>query len=163
MSDTTRELTALLSIAGFAGFVLLIVAVAGFGAMFKPGIWYESLAKPDWTPPNWLFPVAWALLYLMIATAGWMVWHKAGFSAAGFAFFLYFTQLMLNAFWSWLFFGLHRMDLAMFDITLLWLTVLANIIAFYLVRPGAALLLVPYLLWLTYAAALNYTVWQMNR
>lgn len=81
MPDPTRELTTLMSVAGFAGFVLLIVAVAGSGAMFKPGIWYESLAKPDWTPPNWLFPVAWTLLYLMIAIAGWMVWQKVGFSA----------------------------------------------------------------------------------
>lgn len=163
MTTPTRELSTLVTTLGLAGFVLLVVAVANTGAMFKPGDWYEALAKPSWTPPNWLFPVAWTLLYLMIAIAGWLVWRAVGFSGAGLAFLFYFAQLALNATWSWLFFGIHRMDLALLDITVLWLTVAANIVAFYLIRPGAAILLVPYLLWLTYAAVLNFTVWQMNR
>jgi benzodiazapine receptor len=163
MAGTTRELTALVTNVGLAGFVLLVVLVASTGAMFKPGGWYEALVKPVWTPPNWLFPVAWTLLYLMIALAGWQVWRAVGFSAAGLAFLFYFTQLALNAAWSWLFFGLHRVDLALIDVTVLWLTVLANIFAFYVIRPGAAFLLIPYLLWLTYAAALNFAVWHMNK
>ena len=149
MTATTRELTTLVTTVGLAGFVLLVLAVASTGAMFKPGGWYEALAKPDWTPPNWLFPIAWALLYLTIACAGWLVWRAVGFGAAGIAFLFYFTQLALNAAWSWLFFGLHRMDLALVEITILWITVLANIVAFYLIRPGAAFLLIPYLMWLT--------------
>jgi hypothetical protein len=82
MAGTTRELTALVTNVGLAGFVLLVVLVASTGAMFKPGGWYEALVKPVWTPPNWLFPVAWTLLYLMIALAGWQVW-RAGVACSG--------------------------------------------------------------------------------
>ncbi|MDJ0958714.1 MAG: TspO/MBR family protein, partial [Arenicellales bacterium] len=125
MDGTTRDLSMLPLIFGLIGFVLLVSAVAATGAMFKPGAWYEALAKPAWTPPNWLFPVAWTLLYLMIAVAGWLVWRAVGFSGAGTAFALYFLQLLLNAAWSWLFFGLHRMDLAFVDISVLWLAIAA--------------------------------------
>lgn len=163
MDGTPRDLTTLTTILGLIGFVLLVAAVASTGAMFKPGGWYETLAKPSWTPPNWLFPVAWTLLYLMIAVAGWLVWRTVGFSGASLAFALYFLQLLLNAAWSWLFFGLHRMDLALVDISVLWLTIAANIVAFYAIRPGAGYLLIPYLIWVTYAAALNLTIWQMNK
>lgn len=162
MDETSRELTAFGSILGLAGFVLLVVAVASTGAMFKPGAWYEALAKPFWTPPNWLFPVAWTILYLMIAVAGWLVWREAGLAGARQALTLYFLQLMLNAAWSWLFFGLHRMDLAMIDIVALWIAVAATIAAFYAVSLPAALLLVPYLAWVSYAAALNFAIWQAN-
>lgn len=163
MDGTARDLSALMSTVGLIGFVLLVLAVASTGAMYKPGAWYEALAKPDWTPPNWLFPIAWTLLYLMIALAGWLVWRAVGFSGASLPFLLYFAQLALNAAWSWLFFGLHRMDLALVDMAALWLTILANIFAFYAVRPGAGYLLIPYLVWVTYAAALNVAVWHMNR
>ena len=162
MDGASRDLTMLSLILGLLGFVLLVSAVAATGSMFKPGAWYEALAKPAWTPPNWLFPVAWTLLYLMIAVAGWLVWRAVGFAGAGTAFALYFLQLLLNAAWSWLFFGLHRMDLAFIDISVLLLAIAANIFAFYAVRPGAAYLLIPYLLWVSYAAALNLVVWQMN-
>jgi tryptophan-rich sensory protein len=163
MNDVSREVSTLTSIAGLAGFVLLVIAVAGAGAYFKPGAWYAALDKPPWTPPNWLFPVAWTLIYATIAVAGWMVWRAAGFSGAKPALVLFCLQLVLNAAWSWLFFGLHRMDLAFADIGLLWLAIAATIVAFHAVRPGAAYLMVPYLLWVTFAAALNYAVWQMNR
>ena len=163
MDGTPRELTTLTSMLGLVGFLLLVFAVSSTGAMFKPGSWYEALAKPVWTPPNWLFPIAWTMLYLMIAIAGWLVWRAVGFSAAGLAFVFYIAQLLCNAAWSWLFFGIHRMDLALIDIIVLWLAVVANIIAFYALHTGAAYLLVPYLLWVTYAAALNFAIWQMNK
>lgn len=162
MDNPPRDLDALTLTAGLAGFVLLVAVVASAGAMFKPGDWYEALAKPPWTPPNWVFPVAWTLLYLMIAIAGWQIWREAGFGGACLAFLLYFVQLVLNAAWSWMFFGLHRVDLAMIDVTVLWIIVLANTIAFFMVQPGAAILLIPYLIWITYAAALNFAIWQMN-
>lgn len=163
MSDTLRDLTPLASIIGLAGFILLLVAVASSGAMFKPGDWYDTLAKPVWTPPDWLFPIAWTLLYLMIAFAGWLVWREVGFTSARLAFAFYFSQLVLNAAWSWLFFGLHRMELALIDVVVMGLLVVANIVAFYAIHPGAAYLLLPYLLWIGYAAALNLAIWLMNR
>ena len=152
----------LASMLGLAGFVLLVVAVAGTGSIFKPGDWYETLAKPVWTPPNWLFPVAWTLLYLMIAFAGWLVWRNVGFAAAGLGFAFYFAQLALNAAWSWLFFGLHRIELALVDVIAMWLAIVATMVAFYAKHPGAAYLLAPYLVWVSYAAVLNLAVWRMN-
>ena len=162
MDGLPKDLSPLASMLSLIFFLLLVVAVASVGALFKPGIWYASLVKPTWTPPNWVFPIAWAMLYLMIAFSGWLVWRAVEFSAMNFAFIFYFSQLLLNAAWSWLFFGLHRMDLAFIDITLLWLTVVANIIAFHAIHPIASYLLVPYLAWVGYAAALNLTIWRLN-
>jgi len=150
------------SVLGLFGFVLLVAAVAASGGYFKPGAWYAGLAKPAWTPPDWLFPVAWALLYLSIAVSGWLVWRKLGLRQAVIPYSLYALQLVLNAAWSWLFFGLHRMDLAFIGIVVLWLTILATIVAFYRVQPAAGLLLVPYLIWVGFATALNLAVWRLN-
>lgn len=162
MDATPRDLDTLTMALGFLGFVLFVVAVASTGAMFKPGAWYQALDKPAWTPPNWLFPIAWTLLYFAIAVAGWLAWRNAGFDAAGPAYAIYFLQLCLNAAWSWLFFGLHRMDLALLDMAALWIAIVANIVLFYAIQPLAGYLLIPYLIWVTYAAALNFKIWQMN-
>jgi benzodiazapine receptor len=162
VEDSPKELSTFASAAGLAGFLLLLAVVAGTGAIFEPGAWYETLAKPVWTPPNWLFPVAWSILYLMIAVAGWLVWRKVGFAAAALGFVFYLLQLALNAAWSWLFFGLHRIDLALADLVAMWLAIAATIVAFYVVRRGAAWLLVPYLLWVGYAGALNLALLRMN-
>ena len=143
-------------------FLLLCAAVATTGILFQPGTWYATLAKPEWTPPNWLFPPAWTSLYVMIAVAGWLVWRAAGLRRAVMPFVLYALQLVLNAAWSWLFFGLHRMDVGFFDIVALWLAILATLVAFYRVDRVAGLLLVPYLLWVSFAAALNLAIWQLN-
>lgn len=163
MEQAARELSTLVSMLGLAGFVLLVVAVASTGAVFKPGAWYESLDKPGWTPPNWLFPVAWTLLYLAIAVAGWLVWREVGLGGAAPGFALYFLQLLLNAAWSWLFFGLRRMDLALVDVTLLWLAIAATVVLFRPAHAAAAYLLLPYLVWVSYAAALNLAIWRRNR
>lgn len=162
MEAASRDIGSLASLAGLAGFLVLVVLVASTGAMFRPGEWYEALAKPGWTPPNWLFPVAWTALYVMIAAAGWLAWLERGLTAAPLAFALYFGQLALNAAWSWLFFGLRRMDLAFVDVSLLWLLIVGTILAFHAIRPLAAWLLLPYWVWVSYAAALNFTVWRMN-
>jgi len=143
-------------------FLLLCAAVATTGILFQPGTWYATLAKPEWTPPDWLFPPAWTSLYVMIAVAGWLVWRAAGLRRAVMPFVLYALQLVLNAAWSWLFFGLHRMDVGFFDIVALWLAILATLVAFYRVDRVAGLLLVPYLLWVSFAAALNLAIWQLN-
>lgn len=162
MDGSPRALSSFASMAGLAGFILLLVLVASTGAIFEPGSWYEALAKPAWTPPNWLFPVAWTILYMLIAVAGWLVWREVGFGAAALGFAFYFLQLALNAAWTWLFFGMHRMDLALADVAGMWLAIAATIVAFYAIRPGAAWLLVPYLAWVSYAGALNLALWRMN-
>jgi tryptophan-rich sensory protein len=139
--------------------VVAVIAVASTGAIFKPGPWYETLAKPSWTPPDWAFPVVWSILYLFIAVAGWLVWREAGWSLP---MALWVAQLLLNGAWSWLFFGLKRMDLAFIDVSLLWLSIAAFIIVAWPLSATAALLFLPYLVWVSVAAALNLTVWRMN-
>ncbi|MBY0611296.1 MAG: tryptophan-rich sensory protein [Beijerinckiaceae bacterium] len=147
---------------GLLGFIAANFIVALSGAIFRPGAWYEGLAKPSWKPPNWLFGPAWTVLYITIAIAGWMVWRKAGFTGAGPALAIYGVQLLLNAAWSGLFFGLRRMDLAFYEVLLLWLSIAATIVAFRAIDSDAALLLVPYLGWVTFASILNFTIWRMN-
>src|SRR5689334_9991234 len=93
---------------GLVGFLAACFAAASSGAVFKPDAWYENLAKPAWNPPNRVFPIAWAVLYVMMGVAAWNVWRLAGFSGAGFALGLWVLQLVLNAAWSGIFFGLKR-------------------------------------------------------
>jgi benzodiazapine receptor len=147
-----------IAIAVFAG---LNLAAATSGGMFKPGAWYASLNKPSWTPPNWAFPVVWGLLFALNAWAGWMIWEAVGASRPD-VLALYVGSLVLNAAWSWLFFGLKRMDLALIDVALLWLSLAAVIVVFWSIRPAAALPVLPYLAWVTIAAALNQRMIQLN-
>ena len=148
-------------------FALLAFVAACFlaaipGAVFRPGRWYERLVKPRWRPPNWLFAPIWTVLYLTIAVSGWLVWGEAGIAGAALPLAIFALQLVLNAAWMPLFFGLHRPDLAFLEIMVLWLSILATIALFYPIHSGAALLLVPYLAWVSFAAALNFAVWRLN-
>ena len=145
---------------GLVGWLVLCFGAAGVGARFKPGAWYAALRKPSWTPPGWLFAPVWTLLYAMMAVAAWLVWRETGLSRE---IGLFVLQLALNAAWTWLFFGLKRPGLALADIVLLWLAILATHLAFEHVRPLAGWLLIPYLAWVTFAAALNGAVWWLNR
>jgi tryptophan-rich sensory protein len=147
-----------IAVAVFAG---LNLAAATSGGMFKPGAWYAGLNKPYWTPPNWAFPVVWGLLFALNAWAGWMIWEAVGASRPD-VLALYVGSLALNAAWSWLFFGLKRMDLALIDVALLWLSLVALIAVFWSIRPAAALPVLPYLGWVTIAAALNRRMIQLN-
>ena len=101
------------------------------------------LATPPWRPPNWLFGPAWAVLYLTIATSGWLVWRTAGLAGAALPLAIYLMQLVLNAAWTPIFFGLHRPDLAFVEIVVLWLSIVATMAAFHPVNAAAAWLLLP--------------------
>lgn len=147
-----------IAVAVFAG---LNFAAASSGGLFKPGSWYAGLAKPAWTPPNWAFPVVWGLLFALNAWAGWMIWEAIGMSRPD-VLALYVVSLALNAAWSWLFFGRKRMDLALIDVALLWLSLVAVITVFWSIRPAAALPVVPYLVWVTIAATLNREMVRLN-
>lgn len=144
-----------------AVFVGLNFATASSGGVFKPGAWYAALNKPSWTPPNLAFPIVWGLLFAINAWAGWLVWETVGTSSP-LAFGLYVGSLILNAGWSWLFFGRRRMDLALVNVVLLWLSLVAIMVVFWDLRPFAALLLIPYLTWVTIASALNLRMIQLN-
>jgi tryptophan-rich sensory protein len=126
--------------------------------------WYRTIKKPSWNPPNWLFGPVWTVLYLLMGVASWLVWReREGNPEARGALNLYWAQLGLNALWTPLFFGFHRIGLAAAEIAVLWAAILATIARFYRIRPAAGLLLVPYQLWTTFAGVLNATVWRLNR
>lgn len=141
-------------------FTLIVAGAASFGAIFQPGSWYEHLAKPSWNPPNWMFGPAWTALYVCIAIAGWSVWRVKG-KATG-ALILWGTQMVLNAFWSFLFFGLHRPDIALVDILLLLATIVGFILIARKVSRLASGLFVPYALWVAFATSLNAAIWSLN-
>lgn len=143
--------------------LLACFAAATTGAFFRPGPWYDRLDKPSWTPPDWLFPVAWTLLYIAIGVAPWLVWRAAGFAGAALPLAVWAVQLLLNAAWSWLFFGLRRMDLAFAEVIALWLSIALMIVLFLPISTTAGLLMIPYLVWVSFAAALNFAVWQRNK
>ncbi len=136
----------------------LVFAAAATGGLFKPGVWYDGLNKPVWTPPSWAFPVVWTILYCMIAYAGWLVWNlDATLSIA-----LWICQLLVNGFWSYLFFGAKNMKAGMVDVVLLWALIAAFIIVTYPISQLAAILFMPYLLWVSIASLLNLRMIQLN-
>lgn len=152
------------SIAALVLFVLATAAAAAFGAQFTPGEWYAALDKPSWNPPNWLFGPVWTALYLAIAVAGWRVWRTRRETSGKLspALALWIAQLLLNAAWSWLFFGLHEMGWALAEILVLLATIVAFIVVARRVDRLAAWLFVPYGLWVSFATLLNVTLWRMN-
>jgi tryptophan-rich sensory protein len=141
-------------------FFLALVAVTGWwSAGHEPGPFYASLQKPDWTPPAELFGPVWVVLYVLIALAGWIVWRAQGL---GLALAAWFLQLALNGAWPWLMFAHKQITYALTDIVLLLLAIVVFIGLAWPVRRTAALLFVPYFLWVTYAAALNFEIWRLN-
>ena len=144
----------------FAVFLFACSAAATTGAMFEPGAWYRSLNKPRWTPPNWLFPVAWSTLYIAMSLAAMRV-ALAGDSALALA--LWSAQIAFNTLWTPVFFGLKRMGAALGVMVALWSSVAATTVAFWQIDLIAGLLFVPYLAWVTVAGALNFSVWRLNR
>lgn len=147
---------------GLLGWILLCVIAGVIGAYFDPGIWYETIEKPSFTPPNWVFPIVWPLLYLLMAIAAWLIWKDFGFTKARRPLQWFGLQLALNAAWSWLFFGRHSIGVALGEIVLLWAAILFTIILFWERSKWAGMLMIPYLLWVSYAVALNYAIWQIN-
>ncbi|MBL0728238.1 TspO/MBR family protein [Piscinibacter sp. HJYY11] len=150
--------------AGLAAWLALSVAVAVIGgiASADAGNFYRQLEQPDWAPPARLFGPVWTVLYAAMAVAAWWVWRSPPGPARSTALVLYVVQLVPNALWSWLFFAWQQGALAMADIALLWLLIVATVLAFWRVKPGAAALLLPYLAWVSFAAALNFWLWRHN-
>jgi translocator protein len=147
---------------GFFFWVALSFAAAGASSRFPPGDWYAHLAKPAFNPPAWVFAPVWTLLYLVMGIAAWLVWRERRVTGVAKALALFLVQLILNAAWSWLFFGLHRIGWALVDLAALWLAIGATLLAFWARRPLAGLLMLPYLLWVSFAALLNFQLWRLN-
>jgi len=147
---------------GLMGWIAVSFAAGFVGSRYLPGSWYASLAKPAWNPPSAVFAPVWSLLYVLMGVAAWLVWRKAGFSGAGVALALFLVQLVLNALWSYLFFGLHRPGSAFLDIVVLWLTIAVVATLFWRVDVRAGALMIPYVLWVGFAACLNLALWRLN-
>ncbi len=144
----------------FALFAVTCFVAAATGRLFQPGAWYDGLRKPGWTPKPWVFPVVWTVLYIAIAMAAA---RAAGQPGSGPALAFWALQIALNTLWSPVFFGLRRMGLAMGIIAALWLAVLGAMLSLWQVDALAGLLFAPYLVWVSIAAALNFSVWRLNR
>ena len=143
---------------GFGAAVFVAAAIGGLGVR-GTGAEYAGLEQPSWAPPSWLFGPVWTVLYAMIAVAGWLVWRRAGFGPALWA---WTAQLVLNAIWTPLFFGAGRYGLAFADLVLLWLAIGVTVLSFRRVSRVGAGLLIPYWAWVTFAGALNLAIWQLN-
>ncbi|MDA3888874.1 MAG: tryptophan-rich sensory protein [Allgaiera sp.] len=144
----------------FLTFLAATVAAGATGMLFKPGPWYEGLAKPSWTPPKWAFPVVWTALYVLMSYAAARVALRPG---AGQALAFWALQIALNTLWTPVFFGARRMALGMAVIVALWLAVLDTLWSFWQIDWLAGLILLPYLVWVGVAAALNWRIWRDNR
>ncbi|AKK00980.1 sensory protein TspO [Pseudomonas sp. Cab53] len=141
-------------------FLLACAAAASTGIIFKPGPWYASLVKPGFTPPNWLFPVAWTVIYLLLAWAGYRLALIPGSQTV---IALWAAQIALNTLWTPVFFGAHQMFAGLVIITLLWLVVAVMVVLTLRLDVITGLILFPYLAWLCVAAALNFSIWRNNR
>jgi benzodiazapine receptor len=150
------------SLVGLVGWLLVSFGAGLIGSRFRPGEWYASLVKPAWTPPDAVFAPVWTALYVLMGVAAWLVWRRAGFAGASAALALFIAQLILNALWSYLFFGRHRIDLALLEIVVLWVAILVVAVLFWHEDRLAGVLMIPYLLWAGFAAGLNFALWRLN-
>lgn len=148
--------------ATLGGFLLATFSAGATGALFMPGAWYRTLSKPAWTPPDWLFPIAWTLLYIAMSAAAWWISLNPSIWALP-ALALWSWQIVMNALWSPVFFGLKRVGAALAIIVVLWIAVASTTLAFWLLDRFAGALMLPYLVWVSYAGALNLSIWRRNR
>ncbi|MEO8351904.1 MAG: TspO/MBR family protein [Chthoniobacteraceae bacterium] len=148
-----RQIVALL------GFLLLTFAAPAAGVWTTSPEWYQQLARPTWSPPPGIFGPVWTALYLLMAVAAWLVWRRGGWARQRRPLTLY---VVLNAAWTPVFFGLRQPGFALAIIILLWLAILATVIAFGRVQKWAMTLLLPYLAWVSFATALNFAIWRLN-
>jgi tryptophan-rich sensory protein len=149
-----------LTLGGFLAASAAVALLSGLATSSSVRSWYPTLAKPSWTPPPWVFGPAWTLLYASTAVAAWLVWRRAGWSRT---LAVYGVQLVLNAAWSFCFFGARSPLAGLLDIVLLWTAIVVTFDWFRRVDRTAGWLFAPYLAWVTFAAALNFEIWRLNR
>ena len=158
MPTRAKQIVGLLAWLG----VCFIAAAIGGAASIEAGPFYTQLVRPTWAPPPSVFGPVWTVLYALMGIAAWLDWSARDSRAVRLPITLFLVQLVLNALWSWLFFRWHQGAFAFYDILLLWISIVATLVTFWRIRRLAGALLIPYLLWVSFASALNYAVWQMN-
>ncbi|MBK9793558.1 MAG: tryptophan-rich sensory protein [Sphingobacteriales bacterium] len=146
--------------------IFICMAVGGISGYLTaseiPG-WYMSLNKPGFNPPNWIFAPVWTTLYILMGVSFWLIWKSSVDEAVKNRAMLFFIiQLVLNFFWSIIFFSFHQLGFAMAEIVLLWIFILFSIISFYPISKAASYLLIPYICWVSFASVLNFAVWRLN-
>lgn len=150
---------------GLVGFAVLCLAVSGIGgAITATSVdgWYQTLQKPSFNPPDWVFGPVWTVLYVMMAVAAWRVWRRAGFASGRTALAAFLVQLGLNLAWTVLFFGVQAIGPALIEIVVLLAAIVVTAVLFWRIDRLAGWLLVPYGLWVAYAALLNAALWRLN-
>jgi tryptophan-rich sensory protein len=155
--------SSILSLTPFVLGCFLVAAIGSIATARSVQTWYRGIEKPTWNPPDWIFGPVWTLLYFLMAVAAWLVWRTADWDKIQLPMTLFALQLGFNLAWSILFFGLRFPGLAFLDIVLLWGSILLTITRFFPISTAAGWLLVPYALWVTFAATLNFTIWKLNR
>ncbi len=162
MAEAGGGLNRWLVLVGFLVITFAASAIGGWFTSMSVSTWYQEIAKPSFTPPSWVFGPVWTTLYALMAVAAWLVWDRVGFTVGAVALTLYAVQLVLNVAWSGLFFGLRSPALGTLCVIILWIAILATIIAFWRIYPVSGVLLIPYIVWVSYASALTYSVWRLN-
>lgn len=149
---------------GLLAWLLLVFAAAAVGgfASASAGAFYGQLIRPSWAPPGWLFGPVWSVLYLLMGLSAWLVWRVHGFAGAKSALLVFILQLAANALWTWLFFVWRQGGLAFAEILLLWILIAATIRLFWRLSRFSAALLLPYLVWVSFASALTLSMWRLN-
>lgn len=142
---------------------LVVGAIGGYATMEHMHPWYDTLNKPSFNPPNWVFSPVWTTLYVLMGISSYLIWRDRPEQLGGNAGRIYFLQLALNLAWSFLFFYFHWVDYALLDIILLWIAILTMIVVFYKINKTAGLLQIPYLLWVTFATILNAAIYDLNK
>lgn len=142
--------------------VALAFVPAAIGVFFPSPDYYADLRKPGWAPPSWLFGPVWTVLYAMIGVAAWLVSRRGGPGSRR-ALGLWGVQLVLNAAWTPIFFGLRAPGAALAEISIMWVAIVATTVAFFARRTAAGALMLPYLAWVTFATVLNFEIWRLNR
>lgn len=163
LREHTLRSTAQQVLAGIT-LVAITFSAAGIGAVasIEAADFYQQLQLPSWAPPAWLFGPVWTMLYLLMAIGAWLVWRADKSKSTQAALLIFIVQLLPNALWSWLFFSWKQGALAFADILLLIVLVVTTCVLFWKISRTAAVLLLPYLAWILFAAALNYSVWKLN-
>lgn len=153
-----------IQVVALIGWLVLCYTASALGALgsFQAQAFYGQLVQPSWAPPPWLFGPVWTLLYTMMGVSVWMIWRRGGWASNRFAIGSFCVQLVVNALWSWVFFAWQLGGAAFVNIVLLWLLIALTIAVFWRTSKLAAVLLIPYLLWVSFAAVLNLSLWIAN-
>jgi len=166
MTAQTRSATGIavqyMVLAAFVGACLAAGVIGTWLSGAMQSAWYAELRRPQWAPPAWLFGPVWTVLYASMGTSAWLVWRGHGWRRGGNAMAAFMVQLALNSVWSGIFFGLRAPGWAFVELVALWVAILVTVVLFRRLERVAAMLLIPYLAWVSFAGALNFEIWRLN-